>query len=1604
MRRTRILFVAVLLTSVLRASAQQHPNVERGFAADKVYQFGGIDSVNLFNGGVTLTIPLGQTYPVGGSLSYQWLLVYNSKVWDYDITYNAEVQGDPEITEAIPVRESNAGLGWRVSQGELWDTDHIVGQTSLMTYLGADGAQHGFHFTMHSTDEVPSCNYEACPTLYTRDGSYLRMRLTAGARYVDFPDGTVQKFVADGTGWRFAETADPFGNYLRMEPTTISATPCPSSTTTRAEKYTDSTGRASYLCYAPRTYDGVETPMVERLIVPVFDGATATWILGYTPENVTRGCGHELAGGTAALNLPLLTSLQVPDGTQYGASYFLNDLTNQTCRQGSISALQLPLGGTISWEWQKYNVASADGEDCTPTHIDRTVGIARKTINDGVTSQSWTYQPLQEESTQTETCYRTNPLTEQLWSWTRISPRSQLKTVVTTPLLDQEWHYFSIWPRIPYPYTQNGAYGADGYEYGLPFTRQFATPLGINQGENVFLSRQYLDCDSGGAGCIVKRSEYTRYERDPLGNTGSYGGSVLNRNRRPAAAQTIFNSDSNKWIASRSTIFDGLGHYRETTVGSNFGDATRTATRSYNERHASVSDSGPNVGTFGVNFSMPPSTGPWILETFTKDTLRENGQERTTLYCFDPANGFLKRKRTLARTSLSSTDLIYHLTADDTTGNVVREEWFGGDFLPDVTSLQNYKLCNAGAYPLQYRVDKTWNHGALASSTYWDPATNQALLFSSIDNTIDPHTGLPSQMRDTAGVATLLGYDALSRIVHIRPTGAASTEYLYKRAGELASGSPPTVLIDQHPVGNPTGTALTQAKVEYDKLGRVGSELRKMPAGWVKQITKYDALGRRKSLSEWALSPAEPAFHTYFAYDMFGRTTQVTAQDSTAQDSRVSTFDYTGGGVRELTRTTQVATSASATTSVAHKEEFDGKGRLIKVTEPSGATSATAPVGSNVITAYEYGLGDELRKVTTYGSEAVQQVREFSYDARGLLMSEAHPESGITTYTYDARGHARTKIQGDAYSIFDTFHDYDPAERLVKVSYRHPYYNPANPWDPSFRPLKEFVYGPANVGNNMLRGKLAQAVRYNYAPYSALLQSQESHPLYRVFDTYGYDDGAGRRTVLTTRITKQDTPFYSTEDTVRTITQRIEYSDLGLPKKITYPTCTYCGVPPNGMPSVDIQPTYTDGLLTTIPGYVSGITYHPSGLVHTVTRNNLMIDTVAADPHGMARPRSYQFSGWSDCGTPPSVVTPPANQTIASGQTATLSVTVSGTIPFSYQWYEGAYGVGTPIPGATQSSFTTPTLTTTKQYWVKVANVCRSVETAAATITVSSCANVVITADPQSKTAAAGTVHTLFVVAEGSGTLSYQWYRGDAGVTTTPVGTNATQYTTPAINQTTKYWVKVTNTCNGSSNSVNSAVATITIPLPAPANLTATMSPPTSITISWTAVPGAHHYQLERRSNGVDFQVINPNVQAISIVDSGRTANTTYVYRILALDANGLSASAYSAHNLATIMTFSSVVANQTLIDDAHWHELLAAVNAVRVAVGWAGVTWTQVLPPGTPIPAAGAPILGRHAMALRSEFDRALQALGVPISPYTDSTLSIIRAIHVRELQERAQ
>jgi len=173
----------------------------------------------------------------------------------------------------------------------------------------------------------------------------------------------------------------------------------------------------------------------------------------------------------------------------------------------------------------------------------------------------------------------------------------------------------------------------------------------------------------------------------------------------------------------------------------------------------------------------------------------------------------------------------------------------------------------------------------------------------------------------------------------------------------------------------------------------------------------------------------------------------------------------------------------------------------------------------------------------------------------------------------------------------------------------------------------------------------------------------------------------------------------------------------------------------------------------------------------------------------------------------PSITTQPGNQSVTAGQTATFSVSATGTAPMSYQWRKN----GTSISGATASSYTTPATSMTDSgstFSVSISNSAGSVTSNNATLTVNQAAPIApsIATQPASQTVTVGQTATFSVLATGTGPLSYQWRMNGTNVS----GANGSSYTTSATTtgmSGSAYSVVVSN----SAGSVTSGNAMLTV-------------------------------------------------------------------------------------------------------------------------------------------------------------------------------------------------
>jgi hypothetical protein len=212
--------------------------------------------------------------------------------------------------------------------------------------------------------------------------------------------------------------------------------------------------------------------------------------------------------------------------------------------------------------------------------------------------------------------------------------------------------------------------------------------------------------------------------------------------------------------------------------------------------------------------------------------------------------------------------------------------------------------------------------------------------------------------------------------------------------------------------------------------------------------------------------------------------------------------------------------------------------------------------------------------------------------------------------------------------------------------------------------------------------------------------------------------------------------------------------------------------------------------------------------------------------------------------------------TINVGQSSTLSVTTSGSGPFTFQWYRGSIGdASNPIFAATASSTVVSPVTNTS-YWVHVTAPCGSQDGNVTVFVNAPCTPSSITTHPSFATIAPGGSATLTVVAAGSAPISYQWYTGTSGNTGSPIvnATNASVTVSPAV--TTSYWVRVSNSCNTIGNNSITAVVTVSATCPAatittqPAAVSAPIGTAATLNVVATVTGTTIHYQWYKGAKG----------------------------------------------------------------------------------------------------------------------------------------------------------
>ena len=184
---------------------------------------------------------------------------------------------------------------------------------------------------------------------------------------------------------------------------------------------------------------------------------------------------------------------------------------------------------------------------------------------------------------------------------------------------------------------------------------------------------------------------------------------------------------------------------------------------------------------------------------------------------------------------------------------------------------------------------------------------------------------------------------------------------------------------------------------------------------------------------------------------------------------------------------------------------------------------------------------------------------------------------------------------------------------------------------------------------------------------------------------------------------------------------------------------------------------------------ISGSTSSMYTTLPTTTSDNAAQFTVGMTNSAGSATSSAATLTVNTAAVAPSITTQPASQTVTVGQTATFSVTASGTAPLSYQWRRN----GTAISGATSASYATPPATISDSgspFAVTVSNSTGSVTSNTAILTVDA-TPVAITVNPNNATVTVGSAQQFVGNVTGTSNTAATWTVSGAGCTGAACGT-----------------------------------------------------------------------------------------------------------------------------------------------------------------------------------------------------------------------------------------
>lgn len=1143
-------------------------DTQRGFPPNTGIATSGLDNVNLFNGNLTITIPLGPDYPIGPGLSSQLRLVYNSQIWR---TALACVGIDGRDYSGVYVRGSPVlGSGWRLDFGYV----HTEPEANDPDFLSPDGSAHRL------------ISFPA-PTR-TTDATFLRRPQT---NEIDFPNGdraflnqtisssqvahgsTTRDFDADGT--YATKIQNRYGDYVLVTyQSNYEVSDGGKLRIANIKHYrrnlatsTDELVRTITFHYVLKTVTAFGATTDSWAVVSGIDLPTAAGTQQILFDYFATGFDRPISditvsacpvGGQSRSEVaaPLLKSIQLDVGQpalKYQFQYLDSVDSTLAARAGVMRQMILPTGGAIEYLWGDQGnqaIAAPSSAGCQVGDPTCDVGFRRQ--NTTALTQRTEYPDG-----------LSGPAN--IWTYSRqkvgtAAPFYKV-TEVTAPDSFKVRHYFNYEPDSTAYRPSNGLeYQMDHLDQGGTVTRRTRFCYEDDHGRSDV-------CDLAN---LYPLADNIRQSLSDV-TTMTSGGSPVQTKRVERSGWNLY------------------GHFGT----EDFYDWNNSTLRRK------------------VETIWDANSSDWILDLFTKRTVIEAGVSVPKYFEFDDLNGFLKGEITWDSTN---SRVFAHCQYPEkpagpsgpTYGNVFQEftatagypveppSTLCSDVYPDFPNDNNVGI-NGDAFGKQHE----YQNGALTSSRWMTNNNPSTLGWYAARFTRDGNSGLTTASFDTAGLSTGYSYDLLGRVTQVSPPGEVATVVSYD-------------LPTQTTVTRNGGTGLsTWERQISDGFGRLTREIRLLPTpgtppspAYAVRVHRYDAVGRKSFDSEWAGCSDAAACAavtvtqgtTYSVFDPFGR-----PQTVVGADGATTAISYTDGNALisdTLKRVTvnnvngTCVTSCAGGTPATTAYRYDVLGRLVSVTEPNNVD----------VTNYTYDVNDKLTLV-----QQLPQQRSFANDSFGFVRSETTPEKGAVSYLrIGSLGNVLERNEGGGVKVCSL---YDAAGRPSSQSAGVQLPATATCASPGLAVFVTNCYdgGAACPGGTSPGGKLTRRTGYN--PLSA---SQSI-----VTESFTYSGLGGRPSSKSTTVSGVPLGF-------GTVTESWTYNLLGLLGSHTLPKLSADS-------AVTANTLYSNGVptgmsITSGPSLVSNVTYQPYGGIASWRAANNITTTIAADPALLPRPASVSTS------------------------------------------------------------------------------------------------------------------------------------------------------------------------------------------------------------------------------------------------------------------------------------------------------------------------------------------------------------------------------------------